>query len=66
MKKSIVLIPLPSLIKNSFGRSFSLSTNEFEIRESHFTAKSLRMLFKDISPENILNFLKETNIFGKI
>ena len=22
-----------------------------EIRESHFTAKSLRMLFKDISPE---------------
>ena len=25
MKKSIVLIPLPSLIKNSFVRSFSLS-----------------------------------------
>ena len=24
-----------------------------EIRESHFTAKSLRMLFKDISPEKI-------------
>ena len=37
-----------------------------EIRESHFTAKSLRMLFKDISPEKIFNFLKEINIFGKI
>ena len=37
-----------------------------EIRESHFTAKSLCMLFQDISPEKILNFLKEINIFGKI
>ena len=36
-----------------------------EIRESHFTAKSLRMLFKDISPEEIFNFLKEIYIFGK-
>ena len=35
-----------------------------EIRESHFTAKSLHMLFKNISPEKILNFLKEINIFG--
>ena len=24
------------------------------------------MLFQDISPENIFNFLKEINIFGKI
>jgi len=37
-----------------------------EIRESHFTAKSLRMLFKDISPEKICNFFKEINILGKI
>ena len=37
-----------------------------EIRESHFTAKSLHMLFKDISPEKIFNFLKEINISGKI
>ena len=37
-----------------------------EIRESHFTAKSLCMLFKDISPEKIFNFLKEINIFGNI
>ena len=36
-----------------------------EIRESHFTAKSLRMLFKDISPEKIFYFLKEINIFEK-
>ena len=36
------------------------------IRESHFTAKSLRMLFQDILPEKIFNFLKEINVFGKI
>ena len=34
-----------------------LTCSDFiEIRESHFTAKSLRMLFKDISPEKIFNF----------
>ena len=37
-----------------------------EIRESHVTAKSLLMLSKDISPEKIFNFLKETYIFGSI
>ena len=43
-----------------------LTCSDFiEIRESHFTAKSLRMLFKDISPEKIFIFLKEVNIFGK-
>ena len=36
-----------------------------EMRERHFAAKSLRMLFTDISPEKIFNFLKEINIFGK-
>ena len=42
-----------------------LTCSDFiEIRESHFTAKSLRMLFKDISPQKIFNFLKEINIFG--
>ena len=41
-----------------------LTCSDFiEIRESHFTAKSLRMLFKDISPEKIFNFLKEINFF---
>ena len=41
-------------------------SNFIEIRESHFTAKSLRMLFKYISPEKIFNFLKAINIFGQI
>ena len=36
-----------------------LTCSDFiEIRESHFTAKSLCMLFQDISPEKILNFFK--------
>ena len=35
------------------------------MRVSHFTAKSLRMLFQDISSEKIFNFLKEINIFGE-
>ena len=36
-----------------------LTCSDFiEIRESHFTAKSLHMLFQDISPEKIFNFLK--------
>ena len=44
-----------------------LTCSDFiEIRESHFTAKSLRMLFKNISPEKIFNFLKEINILGKM
>ena len=44
-----------------------LTCSDFiEIRESHFAAKSLRMLFQDISPKKIFNFLKEINIFGKI
>ena len=43
-----------------------LTCSDFiEIRASHFTAKSLRMLFQDISPEKIFNFLKEINIFEK-
>ena len=36
-----------------------------EIREGHFTAKSLCMLFQDISPEEIFYFLKQINIFEK-
>ena len=44
-----------------------LTCSDFiEIRESRFTAKSPRMLFQDILPEKIFNFLKEINIFGKI
>ena len=36
-----------------------------QIRETHFTAQSLRVLFQEISPEKILNFLKEINILEK-
>ena len=36
-----------------------------EIRESHFTAQSLCVLFQEISSEKIFNFLKEINICGK-
>ena len=36
-----------------------------QIRESHFTAQPLRVLFQEISPEKILNFLKEINILEK-
>ena len=36
-----------------------------EMRVSHFTAKSLRMLFQDISSEKIFNFLKEIKILEK-
>ena len=44
-----------------------LTCSDFiEIRESHFTGQSLRVLFQEISPEKIFNFLKEINIFGKI
>ena len=35
-----------------------------EITESHFTAQSLHVLFEDIPPEKIFNFLKEINFFG--
>ena len=34
-----------------------------EIRESHFTAESLRVLFQDFSPVKIFTFLKAINIF---
>ena len=41
-----------------------LTCSDFiEMRERHFTAQSLRMLFQDILPEKIFNFLKEINIF---
>ena len=44
-----------------------LTCSDFiEMRESHFTAQSLRILFQDISPEKSFNFLKEINIFRKI
>ena len=45
-----------------------LTNSDFiEIRESHFTAQSLRVLSQEISHEKIfLNFLKEITIFGNL
>ena len=40
-------------------------SDHIEIRESHFTAQSLRVFFQEISPEEIFNILKEINIFFK-
>ena len=43
-----------------------LTCSDFiEIRESHVTAKSLRMLFQDISPEKIFNFFEINSYFWK-
>ena len=43
-----------------------LTCSDFtEIRESHFTAKSLHMLFQDILPEKILNFWKKSIFLEK-
>ena len=50
----------------TIGHTLLTCSDFIEIRGSHFTAKSLRMLFEDISPEKIFNVLKEINIFGKI
>ena len=44
-----------------------LTCSDFtEIGKSHFTAQSLHMLFQDVSPEKIFNFLKEVSILGRI
>ena len=43
--------------------TFLTSSELIEIRESHFTAQLLRVLFQEILSEKIFNFLKEINIF---
>ena len=43
-----------------------LTCSDFiEMRESHFTAQSLHMLFQDILPEKIFYFLKEIQNINK-
>ena len=37
-----------------------------KIRESHFTAQSLHVLFREILLEKIFRFLKKINIFDRI
>lgn len=38
----------------------------FEIRNKYFTADSMRILFRDVPPDEIFGFLREINIFYKI
>ena len=47
---------LPYLCTKTIEHILLTCSDFIEMRESHFTAKSLRMLFQDILPEKILNF----------
>ena len=48
MKKSIVLIPLPSLIKNSFVRSLSLSLSLFLHHDSKGISSELNFGSREV------------------
>ena len=37
-----------------------------EIRHKHFTAESLKVLFRDVPPDKVFDFLKEAGIYWKI
>ena len=37
-----------------------------EFRDKHYNAKTLKVLFRDVPPDKIFNFLKEIKIFYKI
>ena len=37
-----------------------------EVREGHFAAGTLRVLFGDVSPEEFFSFSKEISVFGKV
>ena len=44
-----------------------LTCSDFiEMRHSHFTAQSLRVLFQDTSPEKSFFNFQKVNVFGKI
>ena len=48
-------------------RHFLLDCADFgRERRSHFKVNNLKDLFKDVSVENILSFLKNVNLFNKI
>ena len=48
-------------------RHFMLDCADFgRERRSHFQVNNLKDLFKDVSVENILSFLKNVNLFNKI
>ena len=37
-----------------------------EVRRKHFSAESMKVLFRDVPPDSIFAFLKEINMFNKI
>ena len=37
-----------------------------DVRRKHFSAETLKVLFRDVPPDNIFNFLKEIGIFNRI
>ena len=37
-----------------------------EVRRKHFTAESMKVLFRDVPPDRVLAFLREINIYNKI
>ena len=38
----------------------------YDIRRRHYSAENLKILFRDVPPDKIFDFLKEMNIFNKI
>ena len=38
----------------------------YDIRRKHYSAENLKVLFRDVPPDKIFDFLKEINIFNKI
>ena len=38
----------------------------YDIRRRHYSAENLKILFRDVPPDKIFDFLKEINIFNKI
>ena len=38
----------------------------YDVRHKHFTAESMKVLFRDVPPDSIFAFLKEINVYYKI
>ena len=38
----------------------------YDIRRKHYSAENLKVLFRDIPPDKIFDFLREINVFNKI
>ena len=38
----------------------------YDIRRKHYSAENLKVLFRDVPPDKIFDFLREINVFNKI